>query len=1103
MRILGIRFKNINSLAGEWQVDFTRPEFTGDGIFAITGPTGAGKTTLLDVMCLALYGRTPRLERVNKSGNDVMTRQTGECMAEVTFSTTTGKYRCHWSQHKAHRRADGELQTPRHEISDAASGQIIDNQIRSVAQRIETITGMNFERFTQSMLLAQGGFAAFLKAPADERAPVLEQITGTGIYSDISIRVHERHVLERNQLQLLQSELSHLQLLTPEQEAALTDAVAVKTAELEQASQVRESRRKARDWKQAYLKLEQALAQQQTKYKQWLQQDADFNPQRERLAKAERTQTLAGPYSELALLRQSRQKNIQTLQHLQAAEPDLQNSADRLRVLAEQALTGKQQADQKLSSMRPVFRQIHVLDSQIMQQQHDLTRCTTDNTLQQAELQGLQQQITAAKQDVNARTSALAQFLEAGETTYDELLQRLAGECDLARQQVDRQQQAISNLSQGKSLSRWRQRSEQLAEALTQCDALAQLYQDLDTLQRKLDERVRQLESIRAEIRRLENHSEQFQTLMSARDTTLVALQKQQMLQQTINQMASQRAQLSEGQPCPLCGAQEHPYASHTPDADIAALNKSVIDAEALLASSKAQQQEIHNQQFRQQETLTLVNNLITEDQQSLTALTSQIDTQRNTLSVPENIALADYRTQLHDELNVIRQTLDTIEAAQLQLKSLEKNLQQARDHLSEISNSIKDVARLQEVLHTRQQQLEQCAKQADALRIRLHTQQHALRDLQNKRQQLLGEQDADTAEKALEAEQQAADNALQQAQSQLLQAQQQLHDSRRQMTELTQQINESEEKIRAAEADFNSQLQSLNFATEQDYLTAALPDHERRQLQQQQEQLQQQGTAINTLINQYRAELDSLTHEAGSSGLPANLMDTSPDALQEYLEQQEQQVSELQEALGALRRDLSNNRQARNKQSQQAEKIDAQERELARWAALHELIGSADGKKFRNFAQGLTFELMISHANQQLQKMTDRYLLLRDKLQPLELNVVDYYQAGEIRSTKNLSGGESFIVSLALALGLSRMASRQVRVDSLFLDEGFGTLDDDALDTALETLSGLQQEGKLIGVISHVSALKERISTQIRVIPGPGGRSVLSGPGCQAIKPV
>ena len=131
---------------------------------------------------------------------------------------------------------------------------------------------------------------------------------------------------------------------------------------------------------------------------------------------------------------------------------------------------------------------------------------------------------------------------------------------------------------------------------------------------------------------------------------------------------------------------------------------------------------------------------------------------------------------------------------------------------------------------------------------------------------------------------------------------------------------------------------------------------------------------------------------------------------------------------------------------------------------------------------------------------MTERYMLIRDASQPLELNVVDSYQAGEIRSTKNLSGGESFIVSLTLALGLSNMASRNVRVDSLFLDEGFGTLDDEALETALDALAELQQDGKLIGVISHVAALKERIGTQIQVTAGTGGRSSIDGPGCTRI---
>ena len=101
MRILKIRFKNLNSLAGEWEIDLAHPAFSSNGIFAITGPTGAGKPTILDAICLALYGRTPRLNRINRNGNEIMSRQTGECFAEVVFETQTGRYRCYWSQHRA------------------------------------------------------------------------------------------------------------------------------------------------------------------------------------------------------------------------------------------------------------------------------------------------------------------------------------------------------------------------------------------------------------------------------------------------------------------------------------------------------------------------------------------------------------------------------------------------------------------------------------------------------------------------------------------------------------------------------------------------------------------------------------------------------------------------------------------------------------------------------------------------------------------------------------------------------------------------------------------------------------------------------------------
>ena len=229
-------------------------------------------------------------------------------------------------------------------------------------------------------------------------------------------------------------------------------------------------------------------------------------------------------------------------------------------------------------------------------------------------------------------------------------------------------------------------------------------------------------------------------------------------------------------------------------------------------------------------------------------------------------------------------------------------------------------------------------------------------------------------------------------------------------------------------------------------------------------------------------------------------MTDRTREELDETLATLRDTLKTQQEAIGGLRQKLHDNHMVKLAHQERTAAMEAQRRECRRWNDLHDLIGSADGKKYRNFVQVLTFEIMIEHANRQLRRMTDRYLLLRNKEQPLELDVIDGYQAGEIRSTKNLSGGESFIVSLALALGLSQMASKTVRVDSLFLDEGFGTLDEDTLDTALDTLAGLHRDGKLIGVISHVAALKERIGTQIQVTPKTGGRSVVSGPGCSSV---
>jgi len=391
-------------------------------------------------------------------------------------------------------------------------------------------------------------------------------------------------------------------------------------------------------------------------------------------------------------------------------------------------------------------------------------------------------------------------------------------------------------------------------------------------------------------------------------------------------------------------------------------------------------------------------------------------------------------------------------------------------------------------IRHQREQ-LTQSAGELEKTRSELDAQKESLSSLEQMRRTLFDDRNPkeeearlrkiiDSAEQTLDRnreESQVAHRALEQLQSVV--------------SLLETAIASRAVELEQAEHGFGGRLAEAGFADEAMFAVARLDAAERKVLAEQARKLAEEKTMLATrqddLMAQLKAERDR------------QLTTQRREALTEALDNLLARQKNLQQEIGAIREKLENNRQLKAQQQDRLQAIEVQQRECQRWDLLHELIGSADGKKFRNFAQGLTFEMMIAHANRQLQKMSERYLLARDESQPLELNVIDNYQAGEIRSTKNLSGGESFIVSLALALGLSRMASQNVRVDSLFLDEGFGTLDEEALETALATLSSLQQDGKLIGVISHVGALKERIPTQIEVTSGPGGRSVISGPGC------
>ena len=205
MKILDIRLKNLNSLKGEWDIDLTDKFYTSNGIFLITGSTGAGKTTIFDAICLALYGQTPRLGRITKESNEIMSRRTNDCYAQVIFEVEGKKYSSYWHQHKSKYK---KLQDIKHIFSNVETGEIFTSKTSDTVKKIEEITGLDFKRFSQAVMLEQGDFDSFLKANAYERSQILELLTGTEIYSRISTLVYERFNDEKKKLADIEFQLA-------------------------------------------------------------------------------------------------------------------------------------------------------------------------------------------------------------------------------------------------------------------------------------------------------------------------------------------------------------------------------------------------------------------------------------------------------------------------------------------------------------------------------------------------------------------------------------------------------------------------------------------------------------------------------------------------------------------------------------------------------------------------------------------------------------------------------------------------------------------------------------------------------------------------------
>ena len=448
MKILSLRLQNLNSLKGDWKIDFQTADFSDNGLFVITGQTGAGKSTLLDGICLALYQETPRLNRLTQSKNELMTRGTGECLAEVEFSVNGKGYRVFWGQKRARKNPTGKLQAPHCELAEI-DGEILATKSSEVLKQVTELTGLDFSRFTKSMLLAQGGFAAFLNATSKERAELLEELTGTEIYCEISRHIFERNKEVQADLTLLTKQAECLDVLSEQQVAELQAQVATLEADKLQSETSLKGIEDALLWLKNAERLKSQVERQLKAVQICEQEKQNFAGNVVTIEWAEKARELEPSYQELLVNQQQLAGVCEQLSVNEQTKKVLAKELLQLKIAHETVI--KQQVSQEKDAQQA----LHRINEQLVPLDININQLSAQCSEQDAESERQQALLVASQAALESALTKQKSTLEAlnrlnGELQHQHVTQVLQHSLPVIEQQFSQyiKQQAKPNALQ-------------------------------------------------------------------------------------------------------------------------------------------------------------------------------------------------------------------------------------------------------------------------------------------------------------------------------------------------------------------------------------------------------------------------------------------------------------------------------------------------------------------------------------------------------------------------------------------------------------------------------------------------------------------------------
>ncbi len=1154
MKILRVEIENLNSLRGKHCIDFEGPPLGEAGLFAITGPTGAGKSTLLDAITLALFGRAARYGN-ERNPEGMMSRQTGGCSAAVFFEVRHGeRYTATWELRRARGKEDGKIQPARRFIYNA-DGIPIAESITEAESRIVELVGLDYDRFLRSVMLAQGEFARFLKATADEQAQLLESLTATSIYSELGRLCYREGKDREDALAAREAAANRVSLLSPEEREekvqGLAAAQARQVAEDERERAMREAVAKA-------LQLAQALQKIDGLERRLREVEAAREAAGDDLGRLALHEQTGAYVEELRIydgcrkrLREERQAASRAMELATQAEvrwwTGLTAAAAWCRQDVHQAVAEVTAGEGALQSLtherdeRELWLKSHGVDATLGEALPSLSKGIVELTTARREklrsiqnvqrIQGQRPALEAALTQAGAALSAAEERYTVRQSERDAegaRLRELLAEGDEGKIEDEREncQRHLNGIAK---LKEW------VEETGKRERKLATLTARLAEFEPQLASADQQEASVRQELaaaelarRRCEDHYEKAKQIAS---------------------LEQHRAALRPDEMCPLCGSTEHPFLDHgTGDFTPTQLSRDVAAAKTLERAKVQALAEASKAVALLQEKQKACRASCTDEENALLAQREGIRKLAEKLRLTEatGVTLIEREAQLNELARGMRERLERIRAARGALERAEKVLNACDKEVAAARNGCEKATqaldnqqkRLMEEELAGAQWQERSAAAGERLGQQLEPfgvgipapgEEEALEQMLRQRAQSYREMS--------DAEQRCRAQIAQKGES-LKHARERLDQALEREGRLGRQVAEAQVDCRRVdEGEATAQRRNWSAAAEMEEALSELREGDKVAKASR----RMADVALETADTAFGECRDSLTKRLETSpfadieALTAARLDLAEvarvQALKEKLRSQQDQLTgeraslqqsidelrlegvaegeavvELRGALEvivaenkarleqifALRSALSSDDEQRRQHAAELAAVAADREQLKVWKHLQALIGSADGKRFREFAQGISLDILVRHANLHLRRLSQRYLIRRSTEEVLDLRIEDLYQAGMARTMSSLSGGESFLVSLALALGLADLAGRNVRIDSLFIDEGFGSLDSQTVDIAIAALEALQQESKTIGVISHVELLKERIATQIQVVKLSGSASRL-----------